>query len=322
VWRVVKATGRAWEPVSPTGLLLEDSLTARIAPRAALAALVAVVRAAGGEVAEGVTGEKVAGPVVWATGAAGLQDLSRDMGRPAGAGQKGQAALLALALPDAPQIFAGGVHLVPHADGTVAVGSTTEPEASDPGTDARLDALIARARGLCPMLADAPVVARWAGFRPRASHRAPVLGGLAGARRVFCRERRLQDRLRHCPRRGRGDGRSDPGRARPDSPSIRGRGVAGAIRTVIHRSAPKGGTSLCVRGTFHRRRVPVVRGAPWKRTRGRCPRLRLPRSIWTKEKAGSRVLLPVDMAGDPALPCRAMRCGARVMREGDVSCGS
>ena len=180
VWRVVPLRWAAWEPVSPTGLLVEDTLTARIAPRAAIAALVAAIRATGGEVVTGAPEEEAAGPVVWATGAPGLMALSRDLGRPAGAGQKGQAALLALSLPESPQIFAEGVHLVPHADGTVAVGSTTEPDAIDPGTDARLDALIARARGLCPALAKAPVVARWAGFRPRATHRAPVLGAWPG----------------------------------------------------------------------------------------------------------------------------------------------
>jgi glycine oxidase len=33
---------------------------------------------------------------------------------------------------------------------------------------------------LCPALAGAPLVGRWAGFRPRASHRAPVLGEWPG----------------------------------------------------------------------------------------------------------------------------------------------
>ena len=176
VWRVIPATGTGWEPSSPSGWLVEDTLTARIAPRAALTALVAAIRARGGEVLEGVAAEDTSGPVVWATGVAGLSDLSRDMGQEVGGGQKGQAALLWLSLPDAPQIFAEGVHLVPHADGTVAVGSTTERDSVGPGTDDRLDALIARARDLCPALADAPVVDRWAGYRPRAIHRAPVMG--------------------------------------------------------------------------------------------------------------------------------------------------
>ncbi len=176
VWRVIPASGVGWQPASPSGWLVEDTLSARIAPRAALAALVAAIRAKGGEVLEGVDADDIAGPVVWATGAAGLAGLSRDLGRVVGGGQKGQAALLRLSLPDVPQIFADGVHLVPHADGTVAVGSTTERDGAGTGTDAGLEALIARARLLCPLLADAPVTERWAGFRPRAAHRAPILG--------------------------------------------------------------------------------------------------------------------------------------------------
>ena len=178
VWRVIPAVGAGWEPASPSGWLVEDTLSARIAPRAALSALVAAIRACGGEVLEG--GGEAAGPVVWATGVAGLGDLSQGLGVTVGGGQKGQAALFGMALPDAPQIFAEGVHLVPHADGTVAVGSTTERDSDDPGTDNRLEALIARARALCPALAGAPVVDRWAGFRPRTTSRAPVLGGWPG----------------------------------------------------------------------------------------------------------------------------------------------
>ncbi len=46
-WRVVAATGAAWEPASPTGLLIHDTLTARLSPRRACAALVAALRAKG-----------------------------------------------------------------------------------------------------------------------------------------------------------------------------------------------------------------------------------------------------------------------------------
>ena len=70
---------------------------------------------------------------------------------------------------------------MPHADGTVAVGSTTETEgAGRTGTDARLDAVIASAREAVPALLGAPVVARWAGTRPRARSRAPLLGPWPG----------------------------------------------------------------------------------------------------------------------------------------------
>jgi glycine/D-amino acid oxidase-like deaminating enzyme len=158
--------------------VVRDTLSARIAPRAALAALAAALRARGGEVL--ATGE-AAGPQVWATGAAGLADLTRALGRDMGAGQKGQALLLAHDARAAPQIFADGLHIVPHADGTVAVGSTSERVWDDPqATDGQLDRLLSRAVDVCPVLAGAPVVARWAGLRPRSASRQPVLGPWPG----------------------------------------------------------------------------------------------------------------------------------------------
>ncbi|GAB4382465.1 MAG: hypothetical protein Kow0045_02560 [Albidovulum sp.] len=122
-----------------------------------------------------------AGAVIWATGVAGLAALAADPSRAAGTAVKGQAALFACAAAGRPQLFAEGLHVVPHADGTVAVGSTSERDFADGRrTDERLEALIARARALCPALADAPVIERWAGLRPRAPSRAPVLGPWPG----------------------------------------------------------------------------------------------------------------------------------------------
>jgi glycine/D-amino acid oxidase-like deaminating enzyme len=63
----------------------------------------------------------------------------------------------------------------------VAVGSTSERVWDDPGgTDGQLEALLARAVAACPPLAGAPVIARWAGLRPRARSRAPMLGEWPG----------------------------------------------------------------------------------------------------------------------------------------------
>lgn len=174
-WTVEQATGAAWEPPSATGWLIRDTLTARIAPRQALAALVAAIRARGGEVIEG---DGVAeGRVLWATGVAGLQDLSAALGRQVGGAVKGQAALLRHDARDMPQLFIDGLHIVAHADGTVAVGSTSERVYSG-GNEVTpaIDELIAKARGAIPALAAAPVVERWAGLRPRATSRAPMLG--------------------------------------------------------------------------------------------------------------------------------------------------
>lgn len=167
-------------PDSPSGLWLFDGLTARLSPRAAGAALAVAIRNRGGEIIEGSEPGPLPGPVLWATGTPGLADLTRHLGRPVGKGVKGQSALLRHATPDAPQVFADGLHIVPHADGTVAVGSTSENDYAHLDPDDRTDALIARARALCPRLRDAPVIDRWAGARPRAQSRAPILGPWPG----------------------------------------------------------------------------------------------------------------------------------------------
>ena len=66
-------------------------------------------------------------------------------------------------------------------DATVAIGSTSERDFAAPDTtDAQLDDLIARVRAVCPDLAAAPVLERWAGVRPRSPSRAPMLGPWPG----------------------------------------------------------------------------------------------------------------------------------------------
>lgn len=170
-------------PSSAAGLWLADDFTARIAPRWALAALAAAIRTVGGVIDESAgpqTPDGVEAPAIWATGAPGLAALSDDLGRPMGLGVKGQSALLRFDAALAPQVFADGVHVVPHADGTVAIGSTSENGVLGAGTDGQLDALIARAVAICPALAGAPVIDRWSGIRPRARTRAPLVGPWPG----------------------------------------------------------------------------------------------------------------------------------------------
>lgn len=184
-WNVVRAEEFGnWAPVSPTGWLIHDTLSARLHPRQAGAALLAAFKGAGGEVVIGEGAEE--GAVLHATGAAGLADLGAALGKAVGAPIKGQAALLRLDRPGAPQYLAGGTHGIPHADGTFAIGSTTEREFDDPSsTDGQIDDVVARARAACPALAEAPVIARWAGLRPRARSRAPMLGRWPGRPGVF-----------------------------------------------------------------------------------------------------------------------------------------
>ena len=167
IWEVVPVGDAEWMPPSPTGLVVRDTLSALIHPRRATRALADAVRALGGAV---TTKAVQQGRVVWATGWDGCKEIG-------GNGVKGQAALLRHDASGQPQLFADALHIIPHRDGTVAIGSTSEREFDDPvGTDAALDDVIARAIKAFPALAEAEVIERWAGVRPRSQSRAPVLG--------------------------------------------------------------------------------------------------------------------------------------------------
>lgn len=179
VWEVIaSADAGPWAPDSPSGWLVRDTLTARMHPRMACAALAAALAARGVTIAP--DGED-RGRTVWATGIAGLAALSEDIGKSVGTGVKGQAALLRLDRADFPQLFADAVHIVPHEDGTVAIGSTSERDYTDPtSTDDQLDDVIARACAAVPDLRGAEIIERWAGVRPRSRSRAPMLGPWPG----------------------------------------------------------------------------------------------------------------------------------------------
>ncbi len=177
-WEVMRDEGSDWSPRSPSGWLIRDTLSALIHPRQACAALVAALAAKGVQV---MAEAPDLGKVLWATGVAGLEALNTEHPRLVGAGIKGQAALLRLDRGGAAQLFADGVHVIPHLDGTVAVGGTTERAFDNPeSTDRQLDVVIAKARAAVPALADAPVIERWAGLRPRSRSRAPMLGEWPG----------------------------------------------------------------------------------------------------------------------------------------------
>lgn len=192
-WSVIAtADAGPWVPPSATGYVIHDTLSARMHPRRACAALVA------GLAVMGITVQTEApdqGLVIHAKGYAGLQELNRMLagpdgpaaGKTLGNGVKGQAALLRFAEgPEVPQLYADGLHIIPHADGTLAIGSTSEREFEDPSsTDAQLDDVIERARAALPVLHGAEVIERWAGVRPRARSRAPMLGGWPDRRGHF-----------------------------------------------------------------------------------------------------------------------------------------
>ncbi|MGI9388677.1 MAG: NAD(P)/FAD-dependent oxidoreductase [Boseongicola sp.] len=174
-WQVIDSdTAGGWRPPSPTGLYVHDTLSALIHPRLACESLAAAIRAHGGEIVDEAPDK---GAVIWATGWQGLRDLSREFGRAVGSGVKGQAALLRHDAAGRAQIFAEALHIVPHLDGTIAIGSTSQRKFSDPQTtDSQVDDLIQRATEVMPVLKGARVIERWAGVRPRASTRAPLLG--------------------------------------------------------------------------------------------------------------------------------------------------
>lgn len=178
-WRVVERVP-GMRIASPSGWFVYDTLTARLHPRLAALALVAALADRGVTIETGETPPEGA-RVLWATGAPGLAALGDALGQPVGNGVKGQAALFAADWSDAPQLFADGLHVVPHANGTVAIGSTSERDYDAPDTtDDQLETLIAKARALTPDLAEAPLLERWAGVRPRARSRAPMLGPWPG----------------------------------------------------------------------------------------------------------------------------------------------
>ncbi|CUH88225.1 Glycine oxidase [Phaeobacter sp. CECT 5382] len=175
-WKVCAAADFApWCPPSATGLVVFDSLSGRMHPRRACAALVASLAVRGVSVTADAAEQ---GQVLHATGYAGLQELSQTLDRPVGNGVKGQAALLRYdAGATVPQLYADGLHLIPHTDGSLAIGSTSERNFDDPtSTDEQIEEVIRRATTVMPLLRDAAVLERWAGVRPRAKSRAPMLG--------------------------------------------------------------------------------------------------------------------------------------------------
>lgn len=186
-WNVVPSgTFPGWEPASPTGFLVYETMSARMSPARTCQSLAGAFQALGGEIVLGKTHGPGADATVICTGYEGLLDLSRELGAELGKGVKGQGVSLEYDARDMPQIFAQGVHIIGHADGTVAVGSTSEIDWSGADqVDEQLDELLNKALEICPPLKGAPVLRRFAGVRPRGRRRAPMLGPHPTRDRVF-----------------------------------------------------------------------------------------------------------------------------------------
>ena len=131
--------------------LVHETLAARISPRRYLEALRAsaaraLVEREGFERLDAATGAVVtgagrtiaAGHTIIAAGVESFALLGAMLSRPAsqlGSAVKGQAALLQADIgDDLPLIFMDGLYVVPHEDGKVAVGSTSETRFDDERT--------------------------------------------------------------------------------------------------------------------------------------------------------------------------------------------
>lgn len=183
--------------VIPAGVVF-DSLSGHISPRRYLQVLRAVLEGMPHvEIREGANvvsidpsirtalladGGRIGfGHVVLSAGVSTF-DLFPSLGlsppRAIGTAVKGQAALFKGDIdPALPIVFDGGIFVVPHEGGYCAVGSTSEDCFDNPvSTDGLLDDVVASACRLAPVLRTAALVERWAGLRPKAIGRDPMIG--------------------------------------------------------------------------------------------------------------------------------------------------
>ena len=180
-WKVIEAADGIAPDAAPFGLV-HETLSARISPRMACAALAGAVRALGGEIVENCEAEAQEGIRVIAAGVGSEALLAPYLGEGKIRGVKGQAALLSGGVPAGhPVIYGNGVYIIPHADGRVAVGATSENKFDNAqSTDALLEAVLQKAYGIVPTLKAARVLERHAGLRPRAPKPEAMLGQLDG----------------------------------------------------------------------------------------------------------------------------------------------
>ena len=140
------------------------------------------------DVAVATDGSEIAGArLVLAAGYMTFDIIKGLTGLNLGGGVKRQAALLAASLPTRrPIIYDNGLYVVAHTRQTCAVGSTTETDWTDAtSTTDAIEARIAAARRLSPALREARVIRKWAGVRPKAWARDPILGPLDASGRIW-----------------------------------------------------------------------------------------------------------------------------------------
>ncbi len=189
--------------LAPMGLV-HDEMSARVAPRlltkalkAALSGRVKIIEgfefghfdeAAGRVVSRDGRQEIRSKNIVLAAGYETYSLLEPFTGLQLGEGTKGHSALFGLeGVADLPALYDNGVYVVPHSDGTVAVGSSSQKEWCDPHEieEDQCVSFMERAVELCPSLNKAPVLAKWAGIRPRCFAKDPMVGQLGEGRNVY-----------------------------------------------------------------------------------------------------------------------------------------
>jgi len=204
-WRVIDHTPDAsfLPPAEMPFGANTDNLSARIDPRSLSAALAAGLRQHSVNIRENAAISSISadgtlhledgetllpGHSVLAAGWESFSLIGRHFAAPVGSGVKGQAALLRPAEPldrASPILYDNGTYVIVHETGDVAIGSTTENDFANPSsTDDKLDAVIASARALCPALENAQIVEKWAGVRPKAAGREPLVGPIPGIQNV------------------------------------------------------------------------------------------------------------------------------------------
>lgn len=204
-WNILRgAPDPAWPTLKPGfAAFSSDTLSARIDPRKLLAALAAgiqpeVVIAENSAVAGISDNAEVMladglrlspGRVIVAAGHESFRLLQPVLQRELGWGVKGQAVLLrprCWSFDGMPIIYSRGTYVIAHEGGLVAVGATSHRNFTNAHVDEAVSReLVQRAVDLCPGLADADIVEQWAGVRPRAVGRDPVVGPLPDTPRII-----------------------------------------------------------------------------------------------------------------------------------------
>ncbi|CTQ56189.1 Glycine oxidase [Roseibium album] len=187
---------------APYGIVYE-TLAARASPRGYLKALRSFVQD-NGHLEEGVsvvgfdedTSEVTlegrlsavsAKRLVLSGGFSAFDLIKQFTGESVGRGEKGQAlSLEGKGLEDKPAIYCDGLYVVPHEDGTVAIGSTSDRDFQDTAPSSeRTTELLQRATAFCPQLQGRAVLTEWAGIRPRCNKRDPLIGKLPGFNKIY-----------------------------------------------------------------------------------------------------------------------------------------